>query len=101
MTSPTPSPAPAPRPPTTSQTRRALTAMRALEGNALQSALARTVAAMLCDDPTSALDRFATTGALDAEAVLDELDQVQVPFEEEAWIDALARFVLFTTGGQR
>jgi hypothetical protein len=23
-----------------------------------------------------------------------------VPFEEEAWVDALARFVLFTSGGR-
>lgn len=38
------------------------------------------------------------TGELDAEAILDELDRVEVPFEQEAWVDALARFVLFTSG---
>ncbi len=30
--------------------------------------------------------------------ILDELDRVEVPFEQEAWVDALARFVLFTSG---
>ncbi|WP_342037515.1 hypothetical protein [Brevibacterium ammoniilyticum] len=72
--------------------------MLALDRDVLQVAFARTVAGMLHDGPGTALERFAVTGDLDAEAILDELDRVEVPFEEEAWVDALARFVLFTSG---
>lgn len=74
--------------------------MLALDREALQVTFARTVAAMLHDGPGTALERFAFTGELDAEALLDELDRVEVPFEEEAWVDALARYVLFTSGGR-
>lgn len=78
--------------------RRAVENMLALDRESLQAAFARTVAAMLHDGPGTALERFAFTGELDAEALLDELDRVEVPFEEEAWVDALARYVLFTSG---
>lgn len=84
----------------TTRTRRAVENMLALDREALQVAFARTVAAMLHDGPGTALERFAFTGDLDAEALLDELDRVEVPFEEEAWVDALARYVLFTSGGR-
>lgn len=77
---------------------RAVQTMLALDRDVLQVAFARTVAAMLHDGPGTALERFAATGDLDAEAILDELDRVEVPFEEEAWVDALARFVLFNSG---
>ena len=80
--------------------RRAVQTMLALDRDVLQVAFARTVAAMLHDGPGTALERFAFAGQLDAEAILDELDRVEVPFEEEAWVDALARFVLFTSGGR-
>lgn len=76
----------------------AMQAMLALDGEARQVVLARAVAGMLHDGPGTALERFAFTGELDAEAILDELDRVEVPFEEEAWVDALARYVLFTSG---
>ena len=79
---------------------RAVENMLALDRESLQVAFARTVAAMLHDGPGTALERFAFTGELDAEALLDELDRVEVPFEEEAWVDALARYVLFTSGGR-
>lgn len=79
---------------------RAVQTMLALDRDVLQVAFARTVAAMLHDGTGTALERFAVTGDLDAEAILDELDRVEVPFEEEAWVDALARFVLFTSGGR-
>jgi hypothetical protein len=74
--------------------------MLALDRDLLQIAFARSVAAMLHDGPGTALERFAFAGELNAEAILDELDRVEVPFEEEAWVDALARFVLFTSGGR-
>lgn len=79
---------------------RAMQAVLALDNEATQVALARTVAGLLHDGPGTALERFAFTGELDAEAILDELDRVEVPFEEEAWVDALARYVLFTSGGR-
>lgn len=81
-------------------TQRAVQTMLALDREALQVTVARTVAAMLHDRPGTTLERFASTGDLDAEAILDELDRVEVPFEEEAWVDALARFVLFSSGGR-
>lgn len=82
------------------RTQDAVTAMLALDRDQLQIAFARSVAAMLHDVPGTALERFAFAGELNAEAILDELDRVEVPFEEEAWVDALARFVLFTSGGR-
>lgn len=72
--------------------------MLAFDRETLQVILARTVAAVLHDGPGTALERFAYTGDMDAEAILAELDRVEVPFEEEAWVDALARLVLFTNG---
>ncbi|MBC9944192.1 hypothetical protein ICL81_06650 [Leucobacter sp. cx-328] len=71
-----------------------------LEPEAQGIAVARIIAATLHDGPGTALERFAATGNLDAESVLDELNDVRVPFEQEAWVDALARHILFTKGGQ-
>lgn len=76
----------------------AVQVMLALDRDILQVVLARTVAAMLHDGLGAALEHFASDGELDTEAILDELDRVEVPFEEEAWVDALARFVLFKSG---
>lgn len=78
--------------------RRAVQTLLELDRETLQIAFARMFAGLLHDGPGSALERFAFAGELNAEAILDELDRVEVPFEEEAWVDALARFVLFTSG---
>lgn len=79
---------------------RAMQTLLTLDRDTLQATLARTVAATLHDGPGTALEHFATTGELDTESILDELDRVEVPFEEEAWVDALARHLLFTRGGR-
>lgn len=75
--------------------------MLALDPEVQQATLARVIAATLHDGPGTALEHFAATGELDATALLDELNSVAVPFEQEAWVDALARYVLFTRGGSR
>lgn len=72
--------------------------MLAIDPEAQQRTLARIIAATLHGGPGTALERFAATGDLDTAAVLDELDHVTVPFEQEAWVDALARHVLFASG---
>lgn len=61
--------------------------------------IARLLAATLHDGTGSALEHFATTGELDAEAALAELNEVTVPLEREGWVDALGRYIL-TRGGQ-
>lgn len=70
----------------------------ALDPEAQEATLARIIAATLHDGAGSALEHFAATGELNHEAALDELNQVRVPFEREAWVDALARHLLFTAG---
>lgn len=75
--------------------------MLVLDPEAQQATLARVIAATLHDGPGTALEQFAATGNLDATALLDELNSVAVPFEQEAWVDALARYALFTRGGSR
>lgn len=74
---------------------RAVQATLAFSSSLQQQTLARMVAATICEESDSALERFASTGTLDSQAVLDELERVEVPFEQEAWVDALARFALF------
>ncbi|GMM97589.1 hypothetical protein [Microbacterium sp.] len=61
--------------------------------------IARLLAATLHDGPGTALERFAATGELDAEAALSELGDVTVPLEREGWVDALGRYII-TKGGR-
>lgn len=61
--------------------------------------IARMLAATMHDGPGSALQAFAATGQLDAERALNELNEVTVPLEREAWVDALGHYIL-TTGGR-
>lgn len=61
--------------------------------------IARLLAATLHDGPGTALERFAATGELDAEATLRELGDVTVPLEREGWVDALGRYII-TKGGR-
>lgn len=72
----------------------------ALDPEAQAVTLARVIAATLHDGAGTALERFAATGELHHEAALNELNHVTVPFEREAWVDALARHILFTAEGQ-
>lgn len=96
MTSPSTNPTRA----TTAQADQAVQTLLTLDHVARYSVLARVIAATLHEGYETALETFATTGQLNAEAVLDDLDRIQVPLEEEAWVDALARYVLFTGGGR-
>lgn len=66
---------------------------------AQDESLARLIAATVHDGSGSALERFAATGSLDAEAALSELNDVRVPWEREAWVDALGRYII--AGGSR
>lgn len=61
--------------------------------------IARLIAATMHDGPGTALEHFASTGELDAENVLTELNSVRVPIEREGWIDALGHYVI-TRGGR-
>ena len=65
----------------------------------LDAFLAQLIAASIHDGPGSALERFAGTGILDAEAALAELNDVTVPIEREPWLDALGRYII--TAGKR
>lgn len=61
--------------------------------------VARLIAATLHDGPGTALEAFASTGELDAQQALDELNAVRVPLEREAWVDALGHYIV-TRGGR-
>lgn len=69
-----------------------------LDHEAQDIALARIIAASIHAGPGTALERFAATGTLNAEAALEEINQAQVPFEREAWLDSLGRFIIATGG---
>ncbi len=75
-----------------------ITLMLALDSEAQSETLARIIAATIHNGPGSALERFAATGHLDPETMLQELNDVRVPVEREDWVDALGRYVLFTAG---
>lgn len=66
----------------------------ALDPEARSVALARLIAAAIHPGTGSALQVFASSGFLEQNDMLDELNHVQVPLEQEAWIDALGRFIL-------
>lgn len=61
--------------------------------------VARLLAATMHDGPGTALEQFASTGDLDAEKALAELNEVKVPLEREAWVDALGHYIV-TKGGR-
>lgn len=61
--------------------------------------VARLLAATMHDGPGTALEAFASTGELDAERALTELNEVTVPVEREAWVDALGHYIV-TRGGK-
>lgn len=69
-----------------------------LDIEAQDSALARLIAAAIHPGQGSALERFAGTGSLDGQAMLHELNQLQVPLEREHWLDTLGRHVLLHGG---
>lgn len=68
--------------------------------NIADEGISRLLAATLHDGPGTALERFASTGELDAEAVLRELGAVTVPIEREGWVDALGRYIITNGRGR-
>lgn len=66
----------------------------ALDPNSRDACLAQLIAATVHDGAGTALERFASTGVLDAEAALAELNDVTVPIEREPWLDALGRCII-------
>ena len=70
----------------------------ALDPEARSDTLARLIAASLHTGPGSSLERFAATGTLHQQAALEELGDLRVPLEQEAWIDALGSHILLYTG---
>lgn len=70
----------------------------AMDPDARSATVARLIAATLCDQPTGALERFASTGRLDAQAALAELNQLKVPLQQEPWVQALGHHILLTVG---
>jgi hypothetical protein len=71
----------------------------AMDPEARSQTLARLIAASLHDGLGTALETFASSGQLNAQRELEELNDLRVPIEQEGWIDALGRFVL-TQGGR-
>lgn len=72
----------------------------AMDAEARSETLARLIAASLHEGPGSALGEFASTGVLDRQRMLQELNGLRIPLDQEAWVDALGRFVLATAGGR-
>ncbi len=84
----------------TDKAREIITLMIALDPEAQGHTLARLVAATLHGGSGTALERFASKGQLDSEAVLAELNELRVPLEQEDWIDVLGRYILLNAGAR-
>lgn len=72
----------------------------AMDPEARSETLARLIAGSVHGGTDTALCRFAGTGEINPEATLTELNGLRVPFEQEAWVDALGRYILSTAGGR-
>lgn len=72
----------------------------ALDPEARSESLARLIAASLHDGPGTALERFAATGTLHGQRMLQEVNDLRVPIEQEGWVDALGRFIILSAGGK-
>lgn len=70
----------------------------AMDPEVRSETLARLIAASLHSGPGSALEAFASTGRIDRQQMLQELNDLRVPLEQEGWIDALGRYILVTAG---
>ncbi|QOD94066.1 hypothetical protein [Chryseoglobus sp. 28M-23] len=84
----------------TDKARQIITLMIALDPEAQGHTLARLVAATLHGGPGTALERFASSGTLESEAALAELNELRVPLEQEDWIDTLGRYILLNAGAR-
>lgn len=72
----------------------------ALDPEARSETLARLIAGSVHGGLDTALCWFAATGELRPEIALAELNDLQVPFEQECWVDALGRYIIATTGAR-
>lgn len=72
----------------------------AMDPEARSETLARLIAGSVHGGTDTALCRFAGTGEIRPEAALTELNSLRVPFDQEAWVDALGRYILATAGGR-
>lgn len=70
----------------------------AMDPEARSETLARLIAASLHNGPGSAVEAFASTGYLNQQQMLQELNDLRVPLDQEGWVDALGRFILATAG---
>ena len=70
----------------------------ALDPEAQNVALARLIAATVHGGPGSALEHFASTGHIDPQQALEELNDVRVPIERESSVDVLGRYILACSG---
>lgn len=68
----------------------------ALDPAARSVTVARLIAASLHTGADTALERFAATGTLDAQAALTELNQLVVPFHQEGWVETLGQHIVAT-----
>lgn len=66
----------------------------ALDPEARSETLARLIAGTVHGGTDTALCWFAGSGELRPEEALDELNRLQVPYEQEGWVDALGRYIL-------
>jgi len=71
-----------------------------LDVEAQHETLARLIAATVHPGPGSALERFAGTGHLDHQSALEEVNAARVPLEQEDWLDALGRYILYAAGAR-
>ncbi len=72
----------------------------AMDAESRSETLARLIAASLHGGPSTALEAFAATGRLDKQQMLQEVNDLRVPLEQEGWVDALGRYILQGAGGR-
>lgn len=70
----------------------------ALDTEARSETLARLIASSLHEGLGTALEHFAAGGDLDTQRALEELNDVRVPRDQEAWVDALGNYILLAAG---
>jgi hypothetical protein len=78
----------------TARARFVIEAWLALDPHSHDGSLAQLIAASIHGGSGTALERFASTGILEGEAALAELNDVEVPIEREPWLDALGRYII-------
>lgn len=86
------------KPDETTKARQLIEMGLAMDPEARSETLARLIAGSVHGGFATALCWFAATGELRPETALAELNDLQVPLEQECWVDALGRYILATGG---